>query len=178
MNEARKTEIKQSYAEYATKNLVIDEDNDGMYVQVPSEKDKEVHYTVRCTESACSVVVKSCGCVGNKDYGRFCKHCIIVQQYFNVLYKNNAPDNTKAYRAKQAAKAARVAKINAEVEAVKAETAKHNTPEKLDAACQELREMKSVKVGQPGSVALAGKPKSNWDTTAALNGSRVFSVLR
>lgn len=166
MNATRKTEINGWYRLAVVSYLRINVDNDGLYVNAPAEKSADV-YTLRCEETAYSIDVKSCSCVGNKEYNKCCKHMIITQEYFDNIYKHNTPENTTKYQAKQASKSV---EINAEVEAIKDETAAHNTPEDLDKACEELRETKVLKVGIKGSADLAYKGN--------LNVSRPFSVLK
>jgi hypothetical protein len=72
------------YQSHVTQELVIDEDNQGLFVKVPSER-QEICYKVRCHESKTSVNVESCSCKGYSYYHR-CKHVEIVQSYWNRLY--------------------------------------------------------------------------------------------
>src|SRR5947209_931204 len=159
----RKTEINGWYRLAVVSYLRINVDNEGLYVNAPAEKSADV-YTLRCEETAYSIDVKSCSCVGNKEYNKCCKHMIITQEYFDNIYKHNTDANTTKYQAKQAA---RTAKIVAEVEAVKAETMVHNAPEEFDEACEELREAKVLKVGIKGSDDLAGKGALNGAAQSA-----------
>jgi hypothetical protein len=169
---ATQTEAKEQYIQSVQRFIQVDEDKHGRLVCfVPSKSNPEgledgAWHTVQVDDETTTPSPYHCSCEAfqyNKT--RSCRHQEAVAVFYARIYKSTV--------VKQ-----RIAKISAEVEAVKAATAKHNTPEEFDAACQDLREMKSLKVGQPGSVALTGKSASNWTETAALNGSRSFSMLK
>lgn|SRR5256885_4691187 len=160
MATTRKTKINKFYQLWATNHMEIDEDCDGLYCKVISETEENKMYTVRVDESSVVPTVTSCNCIGHHEYGNTCKHMTICQDFYNRIYHSNAVK----FEAKQ--EATRIAKIESEVEAVKAETEAHNTPEDLEKACEELRNTKVLKVGQKGSADLAYKGN--------LNGNRAF----
>jgi hypothetical protein len=176
----------------------IDMDERGLYAEVISERTEGQSYRVHVDESAVVPNAVSCSCKANSDFDYHCKHAQAVDLYYQRVYKDNTTSNTQQYQAKQAAKAsptsyvmsevllsklasiseeetklseekaARVAKIHAEVDAVAAETAKNDTAEHLEAVYEELREMKTLKVGQRGSTALA----MNRRDTSVLNSAQ------
>jgi hypothetical protein len=77
------------YEATVTKFIGIDEDEKGLFVTIPSEKDMDVRYELRCEESDTSVEVTSCSCKGHQYTGH-CKHREIVQGMWDRLYRSNA----------------------------------------------------------------------------------------
>lgn len=75
------------YAQYVTQFMTIDEDNNGLYCQVPSESNGE-SYRVQCVEHKDHVEVESCNCLGFK-YRKTCKHQTIIQNWWNKKYSSN-----------------------------------------------------------------------------------------
>src|SRR2546429_4868585 len=74
------------YASHVIHELSIDEDNNGLFVAIPSENVENTSYIVRCTESKTGVTVNTCNCKGFY-YRHHCKHVEIVQEYWNNIYK-------------------------------------------------------------------------------------------
>src|SRR5256885_16797563 len=93
----RKTAIEEEYLKEALNNLHINQDSCGLYVVVPSEKVAGATHIVRCDETSVSVTAKSCSCVGNGEYGHFCKHMIVVQKFYDRIYKHDTLSNKIEY---------------------------------------------------------------------------------
>ncbi|HEX3643693.1 MAG TPA: hypothetical protein VHV10_20580 [Ktedonobacteraceae bacterium] len=73
-----------TFTAYALKNIRIDQDNAGLFCQVPSQDGN--WYTVRCVESKKSVHASNCSCrtFASKQH---CSHVEIAQAYYDKLYK-------------------------------------------------------------------------------------------
>jgi hypothetical protein len=99
-----------NYEVEAVQDMEISEDGLGLYCSIQSEMNKDVVYTVRCTESAHEVVAHSCTCKGFYYYNR-CKHVSLVQAYWNRIYKNNTSENTSKFVARKAAPVAKIVKV-------------------------------------------------------------------
>jgi hypothetical protein len=52
---------------------------------IPSERDMDVRYELKCVESPTGVEVLSCSCPSRKP----CKHREIVQAFWNRIYKSS-----------------------------------------------------------------------------------------
>jgi len=154
--------VNKYFVLYASEHIQeIDMDKRGLYCMILSENDENMMYRVDVDESDLVPVATGCSCTGSSEYGYHCKHAQAVELYYQRIYKSNVAK----FNAKQEA-SAQIAKIEAEVEAVKDETEAHNTPENIDKACKELRDTKVLKVGQKGCADLAYKGN--------LNGNRAF----
>jgi hypothetical protein len=77
-----------TFTAYALKNIRIDQDNAGLFCQVPSQDGN--WYTVRCVESKKSVHASHCSC---RTFAKkqSCGHVELVQAYWNKIYKVEAP---------------------------------------------------------------------------------------
>jgi hypothetical protein len=69
-----------NFSNYALKNIRIDEDNNGLFCQVPDQSG--CWMTVRCEETKTAVTPTSCSC-GKSN----CKHQAVVASYYGKLYK-------------------------------------------------------------------------------------------
>lgn len=132
---ATQLEAKAQYIQDVQRFIKVDEDKHGRIIcPVPSSSNPEgledgAWHTVLVDDKTTIPHGYHCSCEAFQyNTTTACRHIMAVCAYYARLYKHNTPENTKAYRAKQAAK--------------------------------------------------AGKSKSNWDTTAALNGSRAFNMYR
>lgn len=74
-----------SFSAYALKNIRIDEDNNGLFCQVPSSDGR--YYTVRCVEGKSSVYASHCNCSTFARHAH-CTHVETVQHYYGKLYKS------------------------------------------------------------------------------------------
>jgi hypothetical protein len=85
---ARRVRINPWYLRYAEQEMLIDEDDNGLLCQVPSETDGDLFHTVRVDQSMLVPVAQSCGC---KQYEmqHDCKHCHIVNSFYERIYKSN-----------------------------------------------------------------------------------------
>jgi hypothetical protein len=85
----------QTFNQYALKNIRIDQDNNGLFAQVPSQDGN--WYTVRCVESKTSVFASHCSC-HTFSKKQACGHVEIAQAYWNKIYapKVEAPKVAKA----------------------------------------------------------------------------------
>ena len=79
------TFASHSFADYALKNIRIDEDNNGLFCQVPSSDGK--WYTVRCVEGKGSVHASHCNCSSFARH-QHCTHVEVVKAYYGKLYKS------------------------------------------------------------------------------------------
>ena len=143
------------WQKHALEHLIIDEDKHGTYCDVISESDTQKTYRVHVDEMTTVPNPVHCTCEAFAYSKRACKHIALVAQFYHRIYKSNVAK----FHAKQ--KVARIVKIETEVEAVKAETAAHNTPENSDKACEDFRNTKVLKVGIKGSADLAYKGNLN-----------------
>src|SRR6266576_1544805 len=82
-----------SFANYAAKNIRVDQDKAGLFCQVPSQDGR--WYTVRCVESKKSVHASHCSC-HTFSQKQHCDHIDWVQAYWSKLYKVEAPVTKKA----------------------------------------------------------------------------------
>ena len=73
-----------TFSQYALKNIRIDQDNNGLFCQVPSQDGQ--WYTVRCVESKKSVHASHCSC-RTFSQKQHCNHVEIVKAYYGKLYK-------------------------------------------------------------------------------------------
>jgi len=69
--------------QYASKNIRIDQDANGLFALVPDQSGTWM--TVRCVESKSSVHASRCSC---HDFSKkqHCKHIDLVQAYWNKIY--------------------------------------------------------------------------------------------
>ena len=81
---AVQTFATHSFADYALKNIRIDEDNAGLFASVPSSDGR--WYTVRCVESKSSVHASHCNCSSFARH-QHCTHIETVQRYYARFYK-------------------------------------------------------------------------------------------
>ncbi len=72
-----------SFANYASKNIRVDSDRNGLFCKIPSQEGK--WYTVRCVESKKSVFASHCNCSTFASH-QHCGHVELVQAYWNKLY--------------------------------------------------------------------------------------------
>jgi hypothetical protein len=72
-----------TFNQYASKNIRIDQDANGLIALVPDQSGTWM--TVRCVESKTSVHASHCSC---HDFSKkqHCKHIDLVQAYWNKLY--------------------------------------------------------------------------------------------
>ena len=77
-----------SFATYAAKNIRVSQDRNGLFCQVPDKDGK--WYTVRCVESKKSVHASHCTCATFATH-QHCEHVELVQNYWNKVYKTEAP---------------------------------------------------------------------------------------
>lgn len=77
-----------SFAAYQAKQIRPDEDNNGLFCQIPDQSGKWM--TVRCVESKSSVYASHCSC-STFAKRQACQHVELVQAYWNKLYKVEAP---------------------------------------------------------------------------------------
>jgi hypothetical protein len=70
--------INNFYREHAMEYAVISED--GLTVTLPSEKEANVNYQVRCERTAKGVEAVDCQCRGFRRWAH-CKHLVIVQEW-------------------------------------------------------------------------------------------------
>lgn len=77
-----------SFADYALKNIRIDEDHNGLFCQVPSSDGR--YYTVRCVEGKSSVHASHCNCSSFARH-QHCTHIEVVKVYYGKIYKPVAP---------------------------------------------------------------------------------------
>ncbi|HEX3640648.1 MAG TPA: hypothetical protein VHV10_05105 [Ktedonobacteraceae bacterium] len=82
--------INYFYQSRVLKELVIDEDEKGVFITMPSESEKGVFHIVRCIEDGRGMYVDRCDCTGYK-YKRYCQHCTIVSEYWEGIYKKSSP---------------------------------------------------------------------------------------
>ena len=73
-----------TFAAFQLKNIRIDQDNNGLFCQVPSQDGN--WYTVRCVESKKSVHASHCSCHTFAKH-QHCGHVEIAQAYYDKLYK-------------------------------------------------------------------------------------------
>lgn len=157
----------QTFNQYALKNIRIDEDNAGLFCQVPSQSGYWM--TVRCVESKTSVFAGHCSC-HTFSQKQHCNHVDTVQAYWNGIYKV-AP------------------KVEAPVEVAPVETAKPAKARKpRTGLVRKVRNGGLVKVAQPAPVAkviaqaveatVPVAKTTDISTKGNLNGQRAFSILR
>src|SRR5436305_13701847 len=77
-----------TFNQFALKNIRIDQDNAGLFCQVPSQDGN--WYVVRCVESKKSVHASHCSC-RTFSQKQHCNHVEITQAYWNGIYKVEAP---------------------------------------------------------------------------------------
>jgi len=77
-----------SFADYALKNIRIDEDANGLFCQIPSSDGR--WYTVRCVESKSSVHASHCNCSSFARH-QHCTHVEVVASYYGRFYSPVAP---------------------------------------------------------------------------------------
>lgn len=88
--------VNPEYLDYATKHMEIDEDSQGLYCIVPSQRNvhapepynEQKYYVVRCDESMLVPVAVECECPAYEHYRR-CRHAIIVNTFFKRIYRSN-----------------------------------------------------------------------------------------
>ncbi|HEX3640533.1 MAG TPA: hypothetical protein VHV10_04530 [Ktedonobacteraceae bacterium] len=73
-----------TFNQYALKNIRIDQDNNGLFCQVPDQSGEWM--TVRCVESKTSVFASHCSC-RTFSKKQSCNHVDLVQAYWNKIYK-------------------------------------------------------------------------------------------
>jgi predicted nucleic acid-binding Zn finger protein len=77
-----------SFANYAAKNIRVDQDKAGLFCQVPDKSGK--WYVVRGMESKKSVYANHCNCSHFATH-QHCEHIDLVQTYWTKIYKVEAP---------------------------------------------------------------------------------------
>lgn len=73
-----------TFNQYASKNIRIDQDNNGLFCQVPDQSGEWM--TVRCMESKTSVYASHCNCPHFAKH-QACNHVELVQAYWNRIYR-------------------------------------------------------------------------------------------
>jgi len=147
---------REKYIQDIQRYIRVDEDKVGNLICiVPSKSNPEgldagAWHVVHVDDKTSVPYAYHCSCE-SFEYRRVeCDHMKAVNAMYARIYKSNVVK--------------RDAKISAEVEAVKAETAKHNTPEALDKSCnKELRETKVLKASVKSNADLAGKGAFHQD---------------
>lgn len=91
--------VNNWYLKYAEREMLIDEDEQGLFCQVPSECEENKLYDVRVDESMLVPVATSCTCKAC-EHTTSCKHMTVVNNFYKRIYKSNV--------AKAQAKAAQV----------------------------------------------------------------------
>ena len=76
------------YQMYAANHIEIDGEGHDLACTVPSERNINNRFTVRCIEHDHSVEVVSCNCPGHNRWGH-CKHVEIVRSFWARIYKSN-----------------------------------------------------------------------------------------
>jgi hypothetical protein len=151
-----------TFSQYATKNIRIDQDNNGLFALVPSQSGEWM--TVRCVESKKSVFASHCSC-HTFSKKQSCNHVDLVQAYYDKLYK--------------------VAPVEAPVVVETPKVAKVRKPR--NGLIRKVRNGGLVRVAQPAPVAkvieqavTATVPAKITDISQRgnLNGQRGFSILR
>jgi hypothetical protein len=91
-----------TFNQYALKNIRIDQDNNGLFCQVPAQDGN--WYTVRCVESKKSVHASHCSCrtFASKQH---CNHVELVQAYWNRIYKSSESELSVAVETPKVVKA-------------------------------------------------------------------------
>src|SRR5436305_11855203 len=93
------TKVNRFYLKYAEREMLIDEDEQGLFCQVPSECEENKLYDVRVDESMLVPVATSCTCK-SCEHTTSCKHMTVVNNFYKRIYRSNV--------AKAQAKAAQV----------------------------------------------------------------------
>lgn len=148
----------QTFNQYASKNIRIDEDSNGLIALVPDQSGTWM--TVRCVESKSSVYASHCSCHKFAAH-QHCNHIEIAQAYWTKLYKIEAPVVEEAPAAKKVRKP-------------------------RNGLVRKVRNGGLVKVAQPSQVAKvieqaieAKVPAPKRDMmSAALTTNRGFSLMR
>lgn len=160
------------YQTYAMDYSIIDMDEQGLFVLMPSERDVNVKYTVRCDEHKDSVDVVNCDCPGHKRHSK-CKHADACNAYWTKMYRSNqAKLAAKAEAEKQAA--------NREAELAVKEAEKIVAPQYTNMfkrprqwATERAEADRHYREGK----AQAREIREHREY-APLNGNRAFSILR
>lgn len=159
------------YQTYAADYMTISEDEQGLFCSVPSERDINVKYIVRCDEHKDSVEVVSCNCVGHSRWGH-CKHADICKAFWARIYKSNQAKLAAKAEQEAAAAVAEAEKIVATpvIEAPKL-TNPFKKPRKYVTELIEKQEHKASVLAEMREI----KERREY---APLNGNRAFSILR
>jgi hypothetical protein len=74
----------QTFNQFASKNIRIDQDASGLFALVPDASGKWMR--VQCVESKTSVFASHCSC-STFAHKQHCNHVELVQAYWNRIYK-------------------------------------------------------------------------------------------
>lgn len=163
------------YQTYITDYMTIDMDEQGLFCSVPSEKDINVKYTVRCDEHKDSVDVVNCSCPGYRRYGH-CKHFDACQAYWTKMYRSNQEKlAAKAAKAETEKKAAEAAKREQEAKKIVAQVPQFTNMFKK--RWNKIEEAREQRENYREMLAQAREIRERREM-APLNGNRAFSLMR
>ncbi len=159
----RTTTTNRFYMKYAEREMLIDEGEQGLFCDVPSETTEGKCHRVHVDETTVVPVAVHCTCACFEHKGS-CKHQVIANNFYARIYKSNLG---KFVAKVEAAEQESVAQIEAPAEVAQVE----ETP---------VEPHLPIAMDLPEELKGRGKVAKSVDigTKGNLNGQRGFSILK